>query len=186
MCSREYRHQAWDSLSGKWGTIILASVISSLLTTAASFIFFGSLLITGLVGVGMASIMLSLIRRQDVSISQIFDGFQTNLSTNFVAGILYNIYIIFWSLLFIIPGIVKAYSYAMTFYILRDNQNLTASEAITESRRIMYGNKMRLFCLDFSFIGWYLLSICTFGILLLWVVPYHQAARAAFYESIRD
>ena len=74
----------------------------------------------------------------------------------------------------------------MTFYILKEHPEMTATEAITESRRIMLGNKWRLFCLDFSFIGWYLLSCLTFGILLIWVLPYHEAAHAAFYDSIKN
>ena len=70
---------------------------------------------------------------------------------------LQGLYIALWSLLLVIPGIVKTYSYAMTPYIMSEHPSLTANEAITESRRIMNGNKWRLFCLDFSFIGWELL-----------------------------
>ena len=73
----------------------------------------------------------------------------------------------------------------MTYFILKDNPEMSATDAITESRKMMDGNKWRLFCLDFSFIGWILLSILTCGILIFVVEPYMLAARAAFYESIK-
>ena len=73
--------------------------------------------------------------------------------------ILQGLYVALWSLLLVIPGIVKSYSYAMAPYIMAEHPALTANEAITESRRIMDGNKWRLFCLDFSFIGWELLCV---------------------------
>ncbi len=186
MYSRDYRHQAWDSLRGRWGIAILACVIVSAITSVASFIPCGSMLALGILAVGMASFMTSLIRNQEPNLSQLFDGFQTNLVNNLIAGVLETLFIALWSLLLIVPGIVKGYSYAMTFYILKDHPEMTGTEAITESRRMMDGNKWRLFCLDMSFIGWYLLSIVTFGILLFWVMPYHEAAHAAFYEDVKN
>jgi uncharacterized membrane protein len=81
---------------------------------------------------------------------------------------------------------VKGYSYAMTYYLLKDHPEMSATEAITESRRMMNGNKMRLFRLNLSFIGWYLLCFVTFGIALLWVLPYYHTACAAFYEDIKN
>ena len=95
------------------------------------------------------------------------------------------VFIFLWSLLLVIPGLIKSYSYAMSNFILADNPTMSANDAITASRKMMDGNKWRLFCLDFSFIGWYLLCGLTFGLLTFFVEPYHQAARAEFYESIR-
>jgi uncharacterized membrane protein len=118
-----------------------------------------------------------------MKIENLFDCTK-NFGTVFVASILQGIYLFLWTLLFWIPGIVKSYSYAMTNYILIDNPNMTANEAITESRKMMDGHKMDLFLLDLSFIGWYILSIFTFGILLLYVAPYHEAARAQFYADL--
>ena len=89
-----------------------------------------------------------------------------------------------WSLLLIIPGIIAGYSYAMTGYILAENPELTASEAIARSKEMMAGNRFRLFCLHFSFIGWEILCTLTLGIGNLWLRPYKQAAEAAFYREI--
>ena len=82
--------------------------------------------------------------------------------------------------------IVEWWPYAMTYYILNDNPEMSANDAITRSREMMDGHKWQLFCLRFSFIGWYLLSALTFGILLIVVMPYMQAAEAEFYEKLKN
>ncbi|MBE5952066.1 MAG: DUF975 family protein [Lachnospiraceae bacterium] len=94
------------------------------------------------------------------------------------------IYTALWSLLFVIPGIIKGYSYSMAAYILYEHPELTPNEAITKSRELMDGNKWRLFCLRFSFIGWAFLCVFTCGIGVLWLAPYEEAAIAAFYREI--
>lgn len=92
--------------------------------------------------------------------------------------------ILLWTLLFIIPGIVASYSYAMTGYILAEDPDLTASQAIQRSKEMMRGNRWRLFCLQLSFIGWIILCLFTFGIGNLFLNPYQTAADAAFYREI--
>ncbi len=99
--------------------------------------------------------------------------------------ILQTIYIYLWTLLLIIPGIVKAYSYALTPYILADNPELSNNAAIEKSMAMMKGHKMKLFLLDLSFIGWFLLCIVTLCIATLWVAPYMYQARAVFYETLK-
>ena len=95
------------------------------------------------------------------------------------------IFIALWSLLLIIPGIVKSLSYAMTPYILEENPELSANEAIDRSRAMMRGHKYDLLWLYLSFIGWFLLSFLTLGIGLLWLIPYVETAQAAFYEDVK-
>ena len=94
------------------------------------------------------------------------------------------LYILLWTFVFIIPGIMASYSYAMTSYILAEQPELSAGEAITLSKQLMNGNRWRLFCLHLSFIGWELLCALTLGIGHLWLTPYKQAATAAFYREI--
>ena len=89
-----------------------------------------------------------------------------------------------WTLLFIIPGLIAAYRYQLTGYILAENPEMGANDAITRSKELMKGNKWRLFCLDFSFIGWDILSAFTLGIGDLWLTPYRSAAAAAFYREL--
>ena len=99
--------------------------------------------------------------------------------------LLVGIFTFLWTLLFIIPGIIKAFSYSMTPYILDENPELGASEAIHRSRMMMKTHKFDLFWLYLSFIGWWLLCILTCGIGFLWLVPYFQTAKAAFYEEVK-
>ncbi|MBR4775400.1 MAG: DUF975 family protein [Bacteroidales bacterium] len=96
-----------------------------------------------------------------------------------------NILIFLWSLLFFIPGIIKSFSYAMTPFILEENPEMGAVEAIHRSRMMMRGHKFDLFWLELSFIGWIILGILTAGIGLLWIIPYMQTAIAAFYEEVK-
>ena len=91
-----------------------------------------------------------------------------------------------WSLLLIVPGIIKFYAYAMTPYILIDNQELSANQAINLSCKMMKGHKFDLFFLQLSFIGWGILSVFTGGIGLLWLMPYMMSAQAAFYQDIKQ
>ena len=91
-----------------------------------------------------------------------------------------------WTLLFIIPGIVKGYEYRMVPYLIADDPSLTTEEAFAESRRLMTGNKFKAFVLDLSFIGWNILNICTLGILgIFYVGPYRSLTNAALYEALR-
>lgn len=98
---------------------------------------------------------------------------------------LMNFFISLWSLLLIIPGFIKLYAYALTPYILIDNPELSANQAINLSQKMMKGHKFDLFFLHFSFIGWFFLSIFTFGIGLLWLLPYMMTAQAAFYQDVK-
>ena len=112
------------------------------------------------------------------------DGFGRwgrNVWGMFLVGIFTSL----WALLLIVPGIVKFYAYAMTPYILIDNPELSANQAINLSKKMMKGHKFDLFFLHLSFIGWYFLSIFTFGIGLLWLMPYMMTAQAEFYQDVK-
>ena len=127
---------------------------------------------------------IDIIDGRRARLSTVFSGFKV-WTKALVARILRGIYIFLWSLLFIIPGIIATYSYSMVHYVMADHPDMTASEALRESKEIMKGNKWRLFCLALSFIGWEILAVIfTFGIGLLWVVPYQEAAIAALYRDI--
>jgi uncharacterized membrane protein len=97
-----------------------------------------------------------------------------------------SLFTFLWSLLFIIPGIIKAYAYRMVPYILADNPKMDANEAITLSRRMMNGQKWRAFVLDLSFIGWYLLGLLALGIGVLFVHPYYHSTDAQLYLALRQ
>lgn len=160
---------------------VLALLINSALISAASMIPGGGLVLTGVLTFGSTAFFL----RKTNDLMFLFKGFNNFVKT-FLAGLLQQLYISLWTLLFIIPGIVKTYSYAMTYYILNDHPELSANEAITKSREMMDGHKWDLFVLQLSFLGWDLLGMLTFGILnVLYVNPYRQYAMAEFYNSIK-
>ena len=94
------------------------------------------------------------------------------------------VFIFLWSLLFIVPGIIKAHSYAMAKFILADNPDMEGIAALKASEKLMYGNRWRLFCLRFSFIGWFFLAVLTFGIGFIFLNPYVKAAETAFYLDL--
>jgi uncharacterized membrane protein len=102
----------------------------------------------------------------------------------FVMQFMTGLFIFLWTLLFIIPGIIAAYRYSMTSYILLENPDMPVMDAIRRSKEMMDGNKGRLFCLDISFIGWWLLCILTCGLGFLWLYPYMNAATVAFYNEV--
>jgi uncharacterized membrane protein len=143
-----------------------------------------SLLISGPLALGMAIIFLKLVRGEEISVEMIFAGFK-DFTRSLTAGLLIFIYVFLWSLLLIIPGIIASFSYAMTFFIMADNPNLSANEAIKASKEMMRGHKTDLFLLELSFIGWILLSVLSFGIGFLWLGSYIYTANAIFYHEIR-
>ena len=141
------------------------------------------LIIGGIVNAGYCKFNLDLVDGEEPQLGTLFT-YLPQWKTMVAADILMTVYTLLWTLLFIIPGIVAAYRYSMTYYILAENPELTASEAIERSVELMNGNKWRLFCLGFSFIGWHVLCALTLGIGNLWLNPYMQTANAAFYRDI--
>ena len=160
--------------------VVGSSVYFALAAIAMAFfcIFLGSI-----IKVGYARFNLELVDYNEPSFNTLFSYF-TYWKTAVAARLLQSICVLLWSLLFIIPGIIAAYSYSMTEYILADNPEMAASEAIERSKEMMSGNRWRLFCLQFSFIGWSILCSFTMGIGNLWLTPYKQAATAAFYREV--
>ena len=95
------------------------------------------------------------------------------------------VFIFLWSLLFVIPGIIKALAYSMHPYIIADNPTIDAMEALRQSEEMMRGNKTRLLALYLSFIGWFILSAFTFGIGFFFLMPYVQTSVTNFYVDLR-
>ena len=123
--------------------------------------------------------------RQDVK--DIFRMVRDCNKTVRMTMLLKTIYLTLWSLLFIVPGVIKGYEYAMVPYLLLDHPEMSRQEIFAESKRMMMGNKWDAFVLDLSFIGWNLLGACTFGILtILYVNPYQYYTEAELYHVLRD
>lgn len=137
------------------------------------------------VSVGYARFNLNLVDGFEPELGSLFSGFPNMMKTAFCAHFLRGLYVALWTLLFIVPGILASYSYVMVDYILAEDPEMTAGEALARSKALMYGNRWRYFCLGFSFIGWSILCSFTFGIGNLWLKPYKEASYAAFYRSLQ-
>ena len=185
----QLRSNARALLKGNWVTAILLCLIFSILCGLPGYIpYFGpiiGILLSGPLTLGLASCFLKLVRCEPFIFENLFDGFK-KFSSSIIAQLLITIFVILWSLLLIIPGIIASYSYSMVFYILSDNPELSAMEALNKSKEMMMGYKWKLFCLHLSFIGWGLLSILTLGIGFLWLTPYIYASVANFYEDLKS
>ena len=206
----ELRAQARERLEGQWGTFVLMTFLMLVIQTILQIPgYIGSLLeilspenVLASLSFSNISNILSLLalplswgltvsllrnhREESVDLENLFDGFRGGRYTRvFCALFLVHLFTFLWTLLLIIPGIMKAFSYALTPYIIMDEPKLTARQAITRSCEIMQGRRWKLFCLYLSFIGWGILSLLTFGIGFLWLAPYMNASIAAFYEDAR-
>lgn len=179
------REQLGNSIfSEKWLLVLLGGLIAGAVLGISSFISF---LLFGAVMVGVSAMALRLVRDPagPVRLEDLFYGFTGGrFARSFVTGLLVTVFTALWSLLFVIPGIVKSYSYSMAYFISLDHPEMSSNDCITESRRMMDGQKMRLFLLDLSFLGWYIVGALCLGIGTLWVDAYHRMARANFYEEL--
>ena len=186
--NRDLMAQARQCLAGKWGLAVGVVLVNGLIGVVAGFVpFIGwmiSLAITGPLMLGMATVFLAIARSESTEFSQLFDGFK-RFGTAFMAYLLMGVFTLLWFLLLIVPGIIAALSYSMTFFILRDNPDMGAMEAIDLSKQVMQGNKWKYFCLQWRFFGWSLLCLFTLGIGYLWLWPYVLASQAKFYEDLQ-
>ena len=160
--------------------VVLAVVLAIGFVVGIAMFVLGSI-----VSVGYAKFNLNLIDGSDAQVNDLFKYFKF-WKTTLLANLLRTAYIFLWSLLCLIPGIIASYSYAMVPFIMAENPELTAREACAKSKELMNGNKVRLFCLTFSFFGWSLLCALTCGIGNIVLTPYIEASVADFYREISD
>lgn len=212
MKNQYYKNSALDALKGSWPESIVTAIVyfaiaavctapsalqgngsdllwvSPVLFVAASgSTILLSLLFLSPLQVGYYNTFKRLHREGDTGlVGNLFSQGFGNWGHIVLGQLLMGIFIFLWSLLLIVPGIIKAYSYAMTPYILVDRPELSVRDAIRLSGRMMSGRKLDLFCLHLSFIGWMLLCILTLGIGILFLSPYMMTAQAAFYQDVRS
>ena len=179
---------ARDSLRGGWGLAIGALVVYFLVFCVVGlFPVVGTIatyIIVGPMTVGGVRFTLAVSRKGRPEIGQLFSGFD-RFGTHLAAYLLQTIFVALWTLLLIIPGIIAALSYSMTYFILAEDSSISASEAIRKSKKMMKGNKWKLVCLGFRFTGWFLLAMLSFGIGFLWVGPYMYVSYAQFYDDLK-
>lgn len=184
----ELKAAAKLQIKGNIGMLFLCSLIIFGIALACGFIpMVGSLasfLVTPSLSIGVCMIYLGLTEGKKAEVGTLFQGFQA-FGKSIWLSVLVAVFTFLWSLLFVIPGIIKSYSYAMAYYVLADNPEMTAREALRESKEIMHGHKWELFVLQLSFILWHLLGVITLGLAYIYVVPYMSASTANFYQKIK-
>jgi len=145
---------------------------------------FAAFLIGGVLQLGYADFLLKQYDGKETSFNDLFSKFDY-FGSGFAQRFLRSLYTILWSLLFVIPGIIKGYAYAMTPFILAEHPELTASQAIEASKQMMQGHKTDLFILNLTFFGWMILAALTANLGFLVLNPYQNAAYAAFYRQVQ-
>ena len=207
--SKEFRQRARTSLKGKYpnavavcffiNIVLFISGIASMLgrnisgqiinQTLASFssvlTFLMTLLIENPFTIGVNNYFIKNTDSQP-EFFDIFSGFKKNYKNNVKIMFIKQIKIMLWSFLFVIPGIIKSYEYAMVPYILADNPELEEADVFVLSKNMMMGNKFALFRLEFSFFGWMLLASLPLGLGMIFLLPYMNAATAEFYKEIKN
>ena len=171
-----------------WLFALLALAIADAIHSLAGSVLpgVGALLVTGPISLGASYVILKLVRTgQKIDFKDLFQGFTQDIGQNILLGLLSSLFVALWSLLLIIPGIVKAYSYAMIYYIKADHPEYDWRTCLQASQDMTNGHKMELFVLDLSFFGWYLVGSLCLGVGALWVRPYHETTRALFYEQLK-
>ena len=212
--NKEYKNAALARLDGNWKPAVLATLVYLLIVMVVAGAFQAPALMNPamptapesmgfLLGFGGASLLAGIFlfyplevgyhnsmrvlyeRRDYDSTRNMFDICKTNYLHKVAGMFLMNLKVFLWTLLFIIPGIVMAFAYAMTPYILEEHPEISAWDASARSREMMKGHKFDLFYLYLSFIGWVVLAIITLGIGFLWLSPYVEGAVAAFYNDLK-
>lgn len=188
----EYRALAREQLGGKlFGNTWLYGVLIALIFAAVSSILgatgFGFVLlflIEGFVMIGVSLICIKLVRGgSEVDFNDLLTA-KDRVGNALLLGLMRNLFTLLWTLLFIVPGIIKAYAYSQCYHLAMENPDWDWKRCLEESERLMRGKKGQLFCLDLSFLGWWIVGALCLGVGTLWVAPYHVLARANFYEDL--
>lgn len=189
----ELKAAAKEQIKGKIGVLFVITLIISVITFAASFLLslipggglVVSVIVTPAFALSLARVYLNVCAGGTPAVGDAFSGFN-DFWTAFKVNFLVGLFTFLWSLLFVVPGIIKSISYSMSMYVLaEDRTGKGARDCIAESMAMTEGHKMELFVLGLSFIGWGLLCAVTFGIAGIWVIPYMQATYVNAYNSLK-
>lgn len=188
----ELKTAAKQQIKGNIGILFVITLIIGAISGVAGLVLnmipmgglVSTIIITPAFTLSVIRVYLNLTAGTKPEVKDAFSGFD-DFWAAFKVTLLVGVYTFLWSLLFVIPGIVKSYSYSMATYILAENKGKSARECIDESKAMTNGHKMDLFVLSLSFIGWMLLCVITFGIAYIWVGPYMQATLTNAYKSLK-
>ena len=196
MTRQEIKAWAKEKIKGNmWavlGAILIANLVGNITTAVTvenEFAAFTLSIAGGILAffmeIGLIRYMTNFINSKETSFDMLFSKFKDWKQV--IITYLHQFAMVFlFTLLLVIPGIIKGYGYALVSYILADNSDIDSKEALRLSEEMMKGHKWELFVFGLSFIGWHLLAILTLGILEIWIMPYQQTATTKFLLDIKE
>ena len=195
MNRKEIKIWSKDKIKGKIWKVLPAIFVASIITNLSFFIDIHSTRVTLPVGsiifyfveVGLTLFMINFITDKEYKIDDLFTT-SKEIKKYMIFGLVKYLYIFLWTLLFIIPGIIKSFAYSMSDLLLLDEKykDLKETDILKKSEEIMKGHKGELFLLELSFIGWHILAIFTLFILEIWIVPYEQTAKTKYLYNLKN
>lgn len=184
--NQSIRKEALAKLKGNWGRVIFSTLIVYPIFIGVLFsltLGIGYTVLGGALALCFANYYLKIVRKEAFSFGDLFSRLD-NIIRSFVANFLMGFFCMLWSFLFFIPGIIQWYKYALVYYIMADDKEISAFDAMKKSTALMKGNKMQLFKMHLHFMFLSIFVPFTFYIALLWILPYFNASKAAFYTKI--
>ncbi len=169
-------------LKDNWPMAIITYLVTGFLPGAVGPL---GLIVAGPLEFGVSTFSLNLSRKKHAEFTQVLYGFSRRLVDSVLAYLLRMLFVMLWSLLFVIPGIVALIAYSQTFFILNEDKKISGLDAISKSKLMMVGHKVEFLCLCLRFTGWFILSLMTCGIGFLWLVPYARVSFAGFYNELK-
>ena len=180
----ELKAMAKEQIRGKIGILFVIMLIVGCISAVADTLVVG-LFITPAFTLSIIRVYQGIANGEKPTAKDSFAGFD-DLWTAFKTTFFMALFTFLWSLLLVIPGIIKAISYSQAMLIVAENPGMGAREAINRSKAMMEGHKMEYFVLGLSFIGWYLLGAITLGIAYIWIIPYVSATQVNFYNELKS
>ncbi len=193
----QYKKDALATLKDNWNIPCLLAIVylilTALSTTGTSIL---CACVSGIICVGMTFTFMKMIvvshalagteeAAEKISFSTFLEGIESRWLTALLGSLWNLLWVSLWSLLFVIPGIVKAYSYSMMFYVIAENPKIGAMKAMDISKVLTQGHKANLFMMDLSFLGWAFLSMLSCGIGFIWLLPYMVMAKTYAYYDLK-
>ena len=184
--NNEIRQAAQAALAHNWTNIVLTILLAEVISVGVSYTGIGSLLVGLPISFGLSIMTLLFVRGQkDNLVETLFEKGFKPYGRILVTMLLISVFVMLWMLLFIVPGIIKSYSYKLAPYIAYENTDLSPREAIRLSQKMMAGYKMKFFLIDLGFFGLIVLSGIGLFIPMLWIMPYMECTYAVFYEEMK-
>ena len=185
--NQEIRQDVKVHMQGNWTNMVIIALVFGLIGGVTAYSFPLVLFVYCPLALGFVITIMHFVRRtKSVGVEDLFSAFNAQFYWKSMGlGILVWVYTFLWSLLFLVPGVIKGCSYFLAPYILVDNPELTAEEAICRSMRLMEGHKMQLFLMSLGYFFLVVLSSMLLFIPLLWLIPYYSVAYVKFYEEVK-